>query len=86
MMEAHNEQYCRHRVLENAVRKVLAPAPVGRDTLMTAADITNLLAERLRPQDMPSPKQLVAALRAAGLRQGAQQGVHGWYAKKKLTP
>ena len=85
-MEAHNEQYCRHRVLENTVKFLLVPAPVSRDTLMTAADITNLLADHLRPQDIPSPKQLVAALRAAGLRQGVQLGVHCWYATKKITP
>ena len=43
----------------------------------------DLLADGgLRPQDMPSPKQLTAALRSLGLRQGAQQGRHGWYARK----
>ena len=49
---------------------------------MTSTDIEKLLAAGdLRPQDMPSPHQLTAALRAAGLRQRAQQGRHGWYAK-----
>ena len=79
-MEAHNEQYCRHRIIEKAVRRILEPAPVSRDTLLAAADIEAILADTLRPQDMPSPKQLVAALRAAGFRSGAQQGKHGWYA------
>jgi len=56
---------------------------VGRDTLMTATDIMDLLADGgLRPQDMPSPKQLTAALRSLGLRQGAQMGQRGWYARK----
>ena len=81
-MEVHNEQYCRIRVLEKAVRAVLEPAPVAKDTLMTATDIMNLLADGgLRPQDMPSPKQLAAALRSIGMRQGAQMGQHGWYAR-----
>ena len=83
-MERHNRPYCRHILLADAVRSTLQPAPIGRDTLMTTTDIMSLLAGSLRPQDMPSPKQLVAALRAAGLRQGAQQGLHGWYARSRL--
>ena len=83
-MEAHNELYCRHRVLEKVVRAVLEPAPMSRDTLLPTTAIMNLLADGgLPPQDMPSPKQLAAALRSIGLRQGAQQGQHGWYAVKK---
>ena len=81
-MEAHNRRYCRQTVLLDAVQAVLQPAPTSADTLMTATDIEELLAAGgLRPQDMPSPRQLTAALRAAGLRRGAQQGRHGWYAK-----
>ena len=83
LMEAHNEQYCRTRQLEKVVRAVLEPALVGRETLMTATDIQDLLCDGgLRPQDMPSPKQLTAVLRTIGLRQGAQQGRHGWYCRK----
>ncbi|MBQ9187621.1 MAG: hypothetical protein IJ144_07360 [Prevotella sp.] len=82
-MERHNRRYCRQLVLADAVNAVLQPAPVGPDTLMTATDIMNLLCDDggMRPQDLPSPKQLAAALRSAGVRQGAQQGRHGWYAK-----
>ena len=81
-MEAHNRRYCRQAVLADIVRAVLEPAPVSRETLMTASDIMNLLADGgLRPQDMPPPKQLAAALRSVGLRQGAQMGQRGWYAK-----
>ena len=81
-MEAHNRRYCRQTVLLDAVQAVLQPAPTSADTLMTTTDIEELLAAGgLRPQDMPSPRQLTAALRAAGLRRGAQQGRHGWYAK-----
>ena len=83
MMEAHNEQYCRHRVLENAVRTILEPAPVSRDTLQSSSDIEDLLSSVFRPQDMPSPKLLVAALRSAGFRSGAQQGKHGWYVRRR---
>ncbi len=80
-MEAHNERYCRQRIVEKTVADVLMPAPTSSDTLMTATDIMDLLADHgLAPQDMPSPRQLTAALRAAGLRQGAQMGRHGWYA------
>ena len=43
----------------------------------------DILADALRPQDMPSPKQLVAALRAAGFHSGAQQGKHSWYARRR---
>ena len=82
VMEAHNRRYCRQTVLQDAVQAVLQPAPTSPDTLMTTTDLEELLAASgLRPQDMPSPRQLTAALRAAGLRQGAQQGRHGWYAK-----
>ncbi len=82
-MEVHNEQYCRQRVLEKAVSAVLEPAPTSRDTLMTATDIMDLLADHgLRPQDQPSPRQLATVLRTIGLRRGAQQGKHGWYARK----
>ena len=81
-MEAHNRRYCRQAVVADIVRAVLEPAPVSRETLMTASDIMNLLADGgLRPQDMPPPKQLAAALRSLGLRQGAQMGQRGWYAK-----
>ena len=80
-MEAHNRRYCRQTVLLDAVQAVLQPAPTAPGNLMTTTDIEELLASSgLRPQDMPSPKQLAAALRAAGLRQGAQQGRRGWYA------
>jgi hypothetical protein len=80
-MEAHNERYCRQRIVEKTVAAVLMPAPTSADTLMTTTAIMDLLADHgLPPQDMPSPRQLTAALRAAGLRQGAQQGRHGWYA------
>ena len=80
-MEAHNRCYCRQTVLLDAVRAVLQPAPTAPGNLMTSTDIEELLASSgLRPQDMPSPRQLTAALRAAGLRQGAQQGRRGWYA------
>ena len=83
-MERHNRRYCRQMVLADAIGDVLQPAPTGADTLLTATDIMDLLAAGgLRPQDMPSPRQLVQALRAAGLRQGAQQGLHGWYCKQK---
>jgi hypothetical protein len=88
-MERHNRRYCRQMVLADAIGDVLQPAPTGADTLLTATDIMDLLAAGgLRPQDMPSPRQLVQALRAAGLRQGAQQGRHGWYAKPRtaVTP
>ena len=54
--------------------------------IATTTDIEELLAASgLRPQDMPSPRQLTAALRAAALRRGAQQGRHGWYAKAVTT-
>ena len=85
-MERHNRRYCRQMVLADAIGDVLQPAPTGADTLLTATDIMDLLADGgLRPQDMPSPRQLVQALRAAGLRQGAQQGRHGWYAKPRTA-
>ena len=85
-MEAHNRRYCRQTVLQDAVQSLLQPAPTSPDTLMTTTDIEELLAANgLRPQDMPSPRHLTAALRAAGLRQGAQQGRHGWYAKAVET-
>jgi len=85
-MERHNRRYCRQMVLADAIADVLQPAPTGADTLLTATDIMDLLADGgLRPQDMPSPRQLVQALRAAGLRQGAQQGRHGWYAKPRTA-
>ena len=84
-MEAHNRRFCRQTVLTDAVRAVLEPASVAKDTLMTASDIMNLLADGgLRPQDMPSPKQLAAALRSIGLCLGAQQRRHGWYTKGVL--
>ena len=81
LMEAHNERYCRQRVIEKTIAATLAPAPTSADTLMTTADIVDLLCDHgLPPQDVPTPRQLKAALRAAGLRQGAQSGRHGWYA------
>ncbi|MBQ9356060.1 MAG: hypothetical protein IJT98_02045 [Prevotella sp.] len=81
VMEQHNRRYCRQIMLADMVKAVLQPAPTASDTLLTTTDIQDLLCDGgLRPQDMPSPRQLTAALRAAGIRQGAQQGRHGWYA------
>ena len=87
LMEAHNERYCRQRVIEKTIAATLAPAPTSADTLMTTADIVDLLCDHgLPPQDVPTPRQLKAALRAAGLRQGAQSGRHGWYAVPVAPP
>ena len=80
LLEEHNGQYRRRPLVETVVGTLVEPAPVGRDTLLTSTEILQALSALLPSRDMPTMQQLATVLRNLGVRQGAQQGRHGWYA------
>ena len=85
LLEQHNRQYRRRPAMETTVGSLVEPAPVGRDTLLTATELVQALEPLLPARDMPTMQQLAAVLRSLGIRQGAQQGRHGWYVRLRTA-
>jgi len=83
-LEEHNRPYMTASGLEAILTSLYEPMPTGKEHFMKAIDILKDLQENTRGADRPTMNKLVAALKAARFIHGAQNGVRGWYARKRI--
>ena len=82
-IEEHNEAFLAVSSLETILTSHYEPMPRGKQHFLRAVDILNDLQQVTRGADRPTMDKLVRALKAAHFQHGAQNGVRGWYARKR---
>ena len=82
-LEEHNRPFVATSGLETILTSRYEPMPTGKQHFVKAIDILKDLQENTQGTDRPTMNKLVAALKAAHFTHGAQNGVRGWYARKR---
>lgn len=82
-IEAHNAQYQRMTPTDILLSTYFEPAERDKRYFMKAVDILSELHDHAMGADRPNIKQLTIALKAGHYRYGAQNGIRGWYARKR---
>ena len=82
-IEAHNAQYQRMTPTDILLSTYFEPAERDKRYFMKAVDILSELQCHAMGADRPNIKQLTIALKAGHYRYGAQNGIRGWYARKR---
>jgi predicted P-loop ATPase len=82
-LEEHNQPFVATSGLETILTSLYEPMPTGKEHFVRAIDILNDLQKKTRGGDRPTMNKLVVALKAARFVHGAQNGVRGWYARKR---
>ncbi len=82
-IEAHNAQYQRITPTDILLSTYFEPAERERRYFMKAVDILCELNTHITGADRPSLKLLTLALKHGHYKYGAQDGIRGWYAKKR---
>ena len=79
----HNLLYQNQSTTEVLLSAYYEPAERSKTYFVKAVDILAELQSHVSAVDKPNMKQLSLALKAAGFKHGAQDGIRGWYAKKR---
>ena len=82
-IEQHNKTYQNMSPTDILLTTYFEPAERNKVYFMRAADIQTALLRLASGIDKPNMKQLTQALKAAGYIHGAQNGIRGWYIKKR---
>jgi predicted P-loop ATPase len=82
-IEAHNRLYQNMSTTEILLATYYEPAERNKAYFLRATDILTDLQSHTSGIDKPNMKQLTIALKSAGYQYGAQDGIRGWYAKKR---
>jgi predicted P-loop ATPase len=80
---AHNMQFQNMSTTETLLCTYYEPAERRKEYFIKATDILNDLLDKYSGSDRPNIKQLTLALKAAKFLYGANEGIRGWYAKKR---
>ena len=80
---AHNMQFQNMSTTETLLCTYYEPAERRKEYFIRATDILNDLLDKYSGTDRPNIKQLTLALKAAKFQYGANEGIRGWYAKKR---
>ena len=81
-MEAHNAQFQQMKKAELTLTEFFAPAERNKASLMTLSEVERSLHGRISAADMPSFRELSAAL-SQHFQPGAVDGRRGWYMRPK---
>ena len=84
-IEQHNIQYQNASTTELLLGTYFEPAERNKSNFVRATDILAELQKHSTGADKPNMKQLTIALKSAGYSYGAQDGIRGWYAKRRLS-
>ena len=82
-LEEHNQPFLTMSGLETILTSHYEPMPARKQHFLRAVDILKDLQEKTSGTDRPSMTKLIQALKAAHFAHGAQNGVRGWYARKR---
>ena len=82
-LEVHNQPFLTMSGLETILTSLYEPMPTGKQYFLRAIDILKDLQEKTHGGDRPTMTKLIQALKAARFAHGAQNGVRGWYARKR---
>ena len=82
-IEQHNRQFQNTSTTELLLATYYEPAERKKSNFVRATDILTELQKHTTGADKPNLKQLTIALKSAGYSYGAQDGIRGWYAKRK---
>jgi predicted P-loop ATPase len=82
-IEEHNEPFLAVGGLETILTSHYEPMPRTKQYFMRAIDILGDLQKVTRGKDCPTMDKLVRALKSARFQHGAQNGIRGWYARKR---
>ena len=82
-IEAHNALYQRMTPTDFLLSTYFEPTERDKRYFMRAVDILSELHCHATGADRPNIKQLTIALKAGHYRYGAQNGIRGWYARKR---
>ena len=82
-LEVHNQPFLTMSGLETILTSLYEPMPTGKQYFLRVIDILKDLQEKTHGGDRPTMTKLTQALKAARFAHGAQNGVRGWYARKR---
>ena len=82
-VEQHNTAFLALQSTETILTSHYEPMPCSKQNFMRAVDILSDLQKLTRGADRPTMDKLVKALKAAHFQHGAQNGIRGWYARKR---
>ena len=83
LIQEHNSQYQQLSTTDEVLTSFFEPAGRSKEFFMTSTAIQNYLDQHLKGDDVPSLGKLGRALRRHRFLDGAQNGVHGYYLRRR---